>query len=93
MSIAALVEAVEQARRQYTRRRIDETLDRFRAGQVGTGRPTERWRVSVGGRDGCRPQQRVVGAYRLARAQGPHVTPAHRHLIGGTAHPGLPGRI
>ncbi|MER7490080.1 Vms1/Ankzf1 family peptidyl-tRNA hydrolase [Streptomyces sp. NPDC126497] len=37
----ALEEAIEQARRWYTRHRAEEVLDRFRAGRVGTGRPTE----------------------------------------------------
>jgi hypothetical protein len=37
----ALEEAVEQARRDYTRRRIEEALDRFRAGRSGTGGPAD----------------------------------------------------
>jgi hypothetical protein len=40
-SSAVLEEAIEQARQQYTRRRIEEALDRFRAGRVGTDRPTD----------------------------------------------------
>lgn len=36
-----LEEAIEQARQQYTRRRVEEALDRFHAGRVGTGRPTD----------------------------------------------------
>jgi hypothetical protein len=35
----ALEEAVEQARREHTRRRIEEALDRFRAGRSGTDGP------------------------------------------------------
>ncbi|MDG9717677.1 Vms1/Ankzf1 family peptidyl-tRNA hydrolase [Streptomyces sp. DH24] len=38
---AALEEAIEEARRRYTRHRVEEALDRFRAGRVGTDRPTE----------------------------------------------------
>ncbi|CAL9317236.1 Vms1/Ankzf1 family peptidyl-tRNA hydrolase [Streptomyces griseoincarnatus] len=37
----ALEEAIEQARRRHTRHRVEEALDRFRAGRVGTDRPTE----------------------------------------------------
>nr|WP_156698706.1 Vms1/Ankzf1 family peptidyl-tRNA hydrolase [Streptomyces sp. Z38] len=37
----ALEEAIEQARRRHTRHRVEEVLDRFRAGRVGTDRPTE----------------------------------------------------
>ncbi|GGP97497.1 hypothetical protein GCM10010266_20960 [Streptomyces griseomycini] len=37
----ALEEAVEQARQRHTRHRVEEALDRFRAGRVGTDRPTE----------------------------------------------------
>ncbi|MFJ7147609.1 Vms1/Ankzf1 family peptidyl-tRNA hydrolase [Streptomyces sp. NPDC100445] len=37
----ALEEAIEEARRQYTHRRVEEALDRFRAGRVGTDRPTD----------------------------------------------------
>ncbi|MFF9331411.1 baeRF2 domain-containing protein [Streptomyces albogriseolus] len=37
----ALEEAIEQARRQHTRHRVEEALDRFRAGRVGADRPTE----------------------------------------------------
>ncbi|MCX5205546.1 Vms1/Ankzf1 family peptidyl-tRNA hydrolase [Streptomyces sp. NBC_00237] len=37
----ALDEAIEAARRQYTRRRAEEALDRFRAGRVGTDRATD----------------------------------------------------
>ncbi|MDQ0604697.1 hypothetical protein QF037_009042 [Streptomyces canus] len=40
-SSAVLEEAIEQARRQYARRRVEEALDRFRAGRVGTDRPTD----------------------------------------------------
>ncbi|MFJ2237940.1 Vms1/Ankzf1 family peptidyl-tRNA hydrolase [Streptomyces sp. NPDC087859] len=40
-SSPALEEGIEQARRQYTRRRAEEALDRFRAGRVGTDRPTD----------------------------------------------------
>ncbi|MFE9921514.1 Vms1/Ankzf1 family peptidyl-tRNA hydrolase [Streptomyces sp. NPDC005774] len=40
-SSAVLEEAIEQARRQYARRRVEEVLDRFRAGRVGTDRPTD----------------------------------------------------
>ncbi|MGW7210606.1 baeRF2 domain-containing protein [Streptomyces sp. NPDC054837] len=40
-SSAALEAGIEQARRQHTRRRIEEALDRFRAGRVGTDRPTD----------------------------------------------------
>ncbi|MGW5968779.1 baeRF2 domain-containing protein [Streptomyces sp. NPDC055186] len=40
-SSPALEDAVERARRQYTRRRLDEALDRFHAGRVGTDRPTD----------------------------------------------------
>ncbi|MFZ4205612.1 Vms1/Ankzf1 family peptidyl-tRNA hydrolase [Streptomyces griseoincarnatus] len=36
-----LEEAIEQARRRHTRHRVEEVLDRFRAGRVGTDRPTE----------------------------------------------------
>ncbi|MEV7994958.1 hypothetical protein AB0O67_24515 [Streptomyces sp. NPDC086077] len=36
-----LEEAVEHARRQHTRRRVEEVLGRFRAGRVGTDRPTD----------------------------------------------------
>ncbi|WP_244789874.1 Vms1/Ankzf1 family peptidyl-tRNA hydrolase [Streptomyces sp. BJ20] len=37
----ALEEAIEQARRRHMRHRVEEALDRFRAGRVGTDRPTE----------------------------------------------------
>ncbi|MEZ3180706.1 hypothetical protein KYY02_19045 [Streptomyces pimonensis] len=37
----ALEEAIEQVRQRYTRHRVEEALDRFRAGRVGTDRPTE----------------------------------------------------
>ncbi|GAA2917978.1 Vms1/Ankzf1 family peptidyl-tRNA hydrolase [Streptomyces griseoincarnatus] len=37
----ALEEAIEEARRRHTRHRVEEALDRFRAGRVGTDRPTE----------------------------------------------------
>ncbi|MBJ6614012.1 hypothetical protein NC658_02910 [Streptomyces griseoincarnatus] len=37
----ALEEAIEQARQRHTRHRVEEVLDRFRAGRVGTDRPTE----------------------------------------------------
>ncbi|MGA5148233.1 Vms1/Ankzf1 family peptidyl-tRNA hydrolase [Streptomyces griseoincarnatus] len=37
----ALEEAIEHARRRHTRHRVEEALDRFRAGRVGTDRPTE----------------------------------------------------
>ncbi|MGY1522713.1 baeRF2 domain-containing protein [Streptomyces sp. MN3] len=37
----ALDEAIEQARQRHTRHRVEEVLDRFRAGRVGTDRPTE----------------------------------------------------
>ncbi|WP_128382259.1 Vms1/Ankzf1 family peptidyl-tRNA hydrolase [Streptomyces cavernae] len=40
-SSTVLEEAIEQARQQYTRRRVEEALDRFRAGRVGTDRPTD----------------------------------------------------
>ncbi|SDE02101.1 Vms1/Ankzf1 family peptidyl-tRNA hydrolase [Streptomyces prasinopilosus] len=40
-SSAVLEEAIEEARRQYARRRVEEALDRFRAGRVGTDRPTD----------------------------------------------------
>lgn len=40
-SSAALEEAIEQARRQHVRRRVEEVLERFRAGRVGTDRPTD----------------------------------------------------
>ncbi|MFF8033625.1 Vms1/Ankzf1 family peptidyl-tRNA hydrolase [Streptomyces sp. NPDC016626] len=40
-SSVPLEEAIERARRQYTRRRVEEVLDRFRAGRVGTDRPTD----------------------------------------------------
>lgn len=40
-SSPALEEAVEQARQRYTRHRVEEALDRFRAGRGGTDRPTE----------------------------------------------------
>ncbi|MFI8192029.1 Vms1/Ankzf1 family peptidyl-tRNA hydrolase [Streptomyces sp. NPDC085946] len=40
-SSSALEEDIEQARQQYTRRHIEEALDRFRAGRVGTDRPTD----------------------------------------------------
>lgn len=42
-SSAALEEDIERARQQYARRRLDEALDRFRAGRGGTGtdRPTD----------------------------------------------------
>ncbi|MEV0692043.1 Vms1/Ankzf1 family peptidyl-tRNA hydrolase [Streptomyces sp. NPDC050388] len=40
-SSPVLEEAIERARRQYTRRRLDEALDRFHAGRVGTDRPTD----------------------------------------------------
>ncbi|MFJ1807490.1 MULTISPECIES: Vms1/Ankzf1 family peptidyl-tRNA hydrolase [unclassified Streptomyces] len=40
-SSPALEEAIEQARHQHTRRRVEEALDRFRAGRVGTDRPTD----------------------------------------------------
>ncbi|MGC2997020.1 Vms1/Ankzf1 family peptidyl-tRNA hydrolase [Streptomyces sp. G35A] len=40
-SSAPLEEAIERARQQYTRRRVEEVLDRFRAGRVGTDRPTD----------------------------------------------------
>ncbi|WP_399931788.1 Vms1/Ankzf1 family peptidyl-tRNA hydrolase [Streptomyces kanamyceticus] len=38
---AALEEAIENARQECLRRRIEQTLDRFRAGRVGTDRPTD----------------------------------------------------
>ncbi|MEV5428038.1 Vms1/Ankzf1 family peptidyl-tRNA hydrolase [Streptomyces sp. NPDC052701] len=38
---SALEEAIEEARRQHRRRRVEEVLDRFRAGRVGTDRPTD----------------------------------------------------
>ncbi|MBM7172903.1 hypothetical protein JQK87_31845 [Streptomyces sp. G44] len=38
---AALDEAVEDARQEWLRRRVEQTLDRFRAGRVGTDRPTD----------------------------------------------------
>ncbi|MFH8487766.1 baeRF2 domain-containing protein [Streptomyces longisporoflavus] len=38
---AALEEAIENARQEHVHRRIDEALDRFRAGRVGTDRPTD----------------------------------------------------
>ncbi len=37
----ALEEAVEHARQEYTRRRIEQALDRFRAGRSGTGGPAD----------------------------------------------------
>ncbi|MEU6990097.1 Vms1/Ankzf1 family peptidyl-tRNA hydrolase [Streptomyces sp. NPDC046465] len=37
----ALEEAIAQARLQHTDRRVEEALDRFRAGRVGTDRPTD----------------------------------------------------
>ncbi|MFD3731891.1 Vms1/Ankzf1 family peptidyl-tRNA hydrolase [Streptomyces sp. NPDC058632] len=40
-SSPALEQAIEQARSQYTRRHVDEVLERFRAGRVGTDRPTD----------------------------------------------------
>jgi hypothetical protein len=40
-SSAVLEEAIEHARQQHTRRRVEEVLDRFRAGRVGTDRPTD----------------------------------------------------
>ncbi|MEU3859414.1 Vms1/Ankzf1 family peptidyl-tRNA hydrolase [Streptomyces sp. NPDC028722] len=40
-SSPALEEAIEEARRQYTRRRVEEALDRFRAGRAGTDRPAD----------------------------------------------------
>ncbi|MCP3767927.1 MULTISPECIES: baeRF2 domain-containing protein [unclassified Streptomyces] len=40
-SSAVLEEAIEEARQQYARRRVEEALDRFRAGRVGTDRPTD----------------------------------------------------
>ncbi|WP_369213185.1 baeRF2 domain-containing protein [Streptomyces flavofungini] len=40
-SSAVLEEAIERAREEFTRRRTDEALDRFRAGRVGTDRPTD----------------------------------------------------
>ncbi|MEV1082764.1 Vms1/Ankzf1 family peptidyl-tRNA hydrolase [Streptomyces sp. NPDC050211] len=40
-SSPALEEAVEQARREYNRRRIEEALDRFRAGRSGTDGPAD----------------------------------------------------
>ncbi|MEU1573327.1 Vms1/Ankzf1 family peptidyl-tRNA hydrolase [Streptomyces collinus] len=40
-SSAVLEEAIEQARQQYARRRVEEALDRFRSGRVGTDRPTD----------------------------------------------------
>ncbi|MFM9629183.1 MULTISPECIES: baeRF2 domain-containing protein [Streptomyces] len=41
-SSPALEEAVEEARRQHNRRRIEEALDRFRAGRVGVpDKPTD----------------------------------------------------
>ncbi|MGW0500948.1 baeRF2 domain-containing protein [Streptomyces sp. NPDC003007] len=40
-SSPALEEAIEQARHQRTRRRVEEALDRFHAGRVGTDRPTD----------------------------------------------------
>ncbi|MFI6207565.1 Vms1/Ankzf1 family peptidyl-tRNA hydrolase [Streptomyces sp. NPDC051041] len=36
-----LEEVIEQARRQYMHRRVEEALERFRAGRVGTDRPTD----------------------------------------------------
>ncbi|CAL9627682.1 Vms1/Ankzf1 family peptidyl-tRNA hydrolase [Streptomyces sp. enrichment culture] len=38
---ALLEEAIEEARRRYTSHRVEEALDRFRAGRVGTDRSTE----------------------------------------------------
>lgn len=38
---AALEAAIENARQEHVHRRVDEALDRFRAGRVGTGKPTE----------------------------------------------------
>ncbi|MFD4631172.1 Vms1/Ankzf1 family peptidyl-tRNA hydrolase [Streptomyces sp. NPDC058284] len=38
---AALEEAIERARRRHADRRVEEALDRFRAGRVGTDRPTD----------------------------------------------------
>ncbi|MGW7281811.1 baeRF2 domain-containing protein [Streptomyces sp. NPDC054844] len=40
-SSPVLEEAIEQARQQYTRRRVEAALDRFRAGRVGTDRQTD----------------------------------------------------
>lgn len=40
-SSAVLEGAIEQARQQHTRRRVEEALDRFRAGRVATDRPTD----------------------------------------------------
>ncbi|KKD05517.1 Vms1/Ankzf1 family peptidyl-tRNA hydrolase [Streptomyces sp. WM6386] len=40
-SSPALEEAIEHARHQHTRRRVEEALDRFRAGRVSTDRPTD----------------------------------------------------
>ncbi len=37
----ALDEAIENARRECLRPRVEQTLDRFRAGRVGTDRPTD----------------------------------------------------
>ncbi|MEV7194503.1 Vms1/Ankzf1 family peptidyl-tRNA hydrolase [Streptomyces sp. NPDC093510] len=38
---AALEEAIENASQEHLHRRVDEALDRFRAGRVGTDRPTD----------------------------------------------------
>ncbi|MFI0165554.1 hypothetical protein [Streptomyces sp. NPDC017095] len=37
----ALEEAIEQARREYAQRRVEEALGRFRAGRSSAGRPAE----------------------------------------------------
>ncbi|MGW0535005.1 baeRF2 domain-containing protein [Streptomyces sp. NPDC003032] len=37
----ALEEAIEQARQDHLHRRVEQALDRFRAGRVGTDRPTD----------------------------------------------------
>ncbi|KUL49462.1 MULTISPECIES: Vms1/Ankzf1 family peptidyl-tRNA hydrolase [unclassified Streptomyces] len=40
-SSAVLEKAIAQAREEFTRRRTEAALDRFRAGRVGTDRPTD----------------------------------------------------
>ena len=74
----ALDEAIENARQESLHRRVEQALDRFRAGRVGTDRPTDAVEGVPAVTDAAR--QHRIGTL-LVRPDGPDL---HREMWAGT---------